>query len=347
MSLRLSEFDYALPLELIAQKPCDRRDRSRLLVLDRATGGVRHQIFRDILQFLAPGDLLVLNDTRVVAARLMGRRKSGGKVEVFLLGRAPSGERGVDYFRALIRPLGRLNSGETIFFEKGFSCFLVDPKEKLVAFRGCSGEDVMKAVGQIPLPPYIRRSPTALDKRRYQTVFAKSDGAVASPTAGLHFTQPLLERLKKKGVRVALLTLHVNYATFATVQTEDVRRHRMTAEAFEVPAATSEAVRRAKRSGNRVVAVGTTACKALEDAAAEILGAGPVRRVARESRLFIYPSYSFKVADALITNFHLPRTTLVMLVAAFAGRDRLMKAYQEAVAMRYRFYSYGDAMFIV
>jgi S-adenosylmethionine:tRNA ribosyltransferase-isomerase len=345
----LSDYDYCLPQDLIAQKPSCRRSESRLLVLRRADGSVHHSIFRELPKFCQPGDLLVLNDTKVVAARLMGRRQTGGKVEVFLLERVHRQERGVDYFRAMIKPLGRLKTGEAIYFKKGFSCVLVDPKEKIVAFRGCRAEDVMEVAGQIPLPPYIRRKPTASDKERYQTVYARRAGAVAAPTAGLHFTKRLLGQLKKEGVRIAPLTLHVNFATFSPVHVEDVRDHKMAAEVYQIPASTVEAVRSAKRRGDRVVAVGTTAAKALEDAAHKILGPGPAQRVSCESRLFITPPYDFKIVDALITNFHLPRTTLIMLVAAFAGprgRDFILRAYQEAILAGYRFYSYGDAMLV-
>lgn len=346
MIQRLSDFDYSLPEELIAQKPARCRESSRLLVLGRPDKGVRHGFFRELPRWLLPGDLLVLNDTKVLPARLLGRRLTGGSVEVFLLERDPSMSRGVEHFRAMIRPLGRLKVGETIIFRKGFSCDLVDPVKKIVAFRGSSARDAMEAVGQIPLPPYIRRQPCASDKKRYQTVYAKNEGAVAAPTAGLHFTQKLLQKIRKKGVRVTSLTLHVNYATFAPVRAEDIRDHRMAPEVFEIPAATLEAVRRAKKRGGRVIAVGTTVTKALEDAADQILRPGPAERVARESRLFISPPYAFKVVDALITNFHLPRTTLLMLVSAFAGRDVVLRAYQEAIRAKYRFYSYGDAMFI-
>jgi len=344
---QLSDFDYILPQQLIAQYPARRRGESRLLVINRQGLGSEHRIFRDIPEFLNKGDLLVLNDTKVLRARLMGRRHSGGKVEVLLL--APL-DKGFRRYRALIKPLSRLKKDEELLFDKGFSCLLVDPKEKIVEFHSAHGPargpEVMESIGLLPLPPYIERSPTLLDRSRYQTVFAKKDGAVAAPTAGLHFSKALLARLKEKGVEVATLTLHVNYATFSPVRSMDIRAHRMMPEYYEIPAQTVAAVRKAKKDKKRIVAVGTTVCKALEDRAAGLLAHGTAKKLIGESQLFIYPPFSFKVVDSLVTNFHLPRTSLLMLVSAFAGQDLILRAYREAVDKEYRFYSYGDAMLI-
>lgn len=340
MSTRLSDYDYQLPEGLIAQEPTPRRDGSRLFVLSRQDRALQHARFFELVDFLEEGDLLVLNDTKVIPARLVGRRRSGGRVEILLLERLD----GVSY-RALIKPLARLKPGEEIDVG-GHSCKLRDPKEKIVEFAEALSAGVLKKIGSLPLPPYIRRPPAPSDARRYQTVFARQPGAIAAPTAGLHFTKRLLARLTAKGVRVSTLTLHVNYATFAPVRSDDIRKHVVGAEDFDIPAVTVEAVREAKKKGRRVVAVGTTVVKALEESAAVLLGDEPARRISGESRLFIYPPFFFKIVDALVTNFHLPRTTLLMLVSAFAGYDFILQAYTEAVGQKYRFYSYGDAMLI-
>jgi len=344
--MKVSDFDYALPQGLIAQTPAPRRDSSRLMVLDTGVRSIDHRRFHDLPRLLRPKDLLVLNDTKVVRARLLGRRSTGGRVEVLLLEAVGSGRR-PSVYRALIKPLERLRRGEEIFFEKGFSCRLLDPEKKLVVFPPGEGRRAMAQVGRVPLPPYIRRPEKTRDRARYQTVFARAPGAVAAPTAGLHFTQRLFKRLKAAGVGVAALTLRVGYATFAPVRGEEVAAHRTAPEWYRIPLETVALIRRTRRSGGRVIAVGTTTCKALEDAA------GPLLRPRRasnalegESTLFIRPPYRFRVVEGLITNFHLPRTTLLMLVCALAGRDFILRAYEEAVARQYRFYSYGDAMFI-
>jgi len=341
---QLSDFDYVLPQQLIAQYPAHRRTLSRLLVINTSTRRLEHHRFYDITNFLKKGDLLVLNDTKVLRARLIGRRRSGGKVEVLLL--FPQ-DKSYRRYQALIKPLSRLKKDEELLFDKGFSCRLADPVQKIVEFQGACGPEVMKKIGLLPLPPYIERSPTLLDICRYQTVFAKNEGAVAAPTAGLHFSKDLLARLKEKGVEVATLTLHVNYATFSPVRSRDIRSHRMLPEYYEIPGETVTCVRKAKKDKKRVVAVGTTVCRALEDRACDLLADGGAFKLTGESRLFIYPPFSFKVVDSLITNFHLPRTSLLMLVSAFAGRDLILEAYNEAVLKEYRFYSYGDAMLII
>ncbi len=343
---KLSDFDYSLPQELIAQYPAYRRDSSRLLVLERFQKTIQHYRFRDIIDFFQKGDLLILNNTKVIPARLLGARGTGGKVEILLL--RPAGRQGREQcYHALIKPLGRLKEGEKIFLDKGFSCRLADAKEKLVGFNGTRPLAVMQKIGLIPLPPYIRRRPQAYDRSRYQTVFAKKEGAVAAPTAGLHFTKRLLRDLKRKGVKVAYLTLHVNYATFSPLRSEDIRKHRMHEEYYEIPARTVELIRKAKKDKRKVCAVGTTVCKALEENWSQWHEKGKTGRISGWSSLFIYPPFSFKVVDALITNFHLPRTSLLMLVSAFAGRDFILEAYREAMSRGYRFYSYGDAMLIL
>lgn len=340
MNMRLSDYDYYLPEGLIAQKPAPKRDGSRLFVLSRRGRDQRHVRFFELVDFLEEGDLLVLNDTKVIPARLVGRRRSGGRVEILLLERLDE----VSY-RALIKPLARIRRGEEIFLV-GHSCRLRDPKEKIVEFAEALSAGTLKKIGSLPLPPYIRRPASAADARRYQTVFAREEGAIAAPTAGLHFTKGLLARLSARGVRISALTLHVNYATFAPVRSDDISKHVLSAEDFEIPAATIQVVRETKKRGGRIVAVGTTVVKALEESADLLLGDEPARRISGQSRLFIYPPFSFKVVDALVTNFHLPRTTLLMLVSAFAGRDFMLQAYREAVGQKYRFYSYGDAMLI-
>lgn len=343
---KLSNFEYFLPKENIAQVPAARRDFSRLLVLDRRGNSFKHRRFSAIVDYFKKGDLLVFNDTKVIPARLLGHRRTGGRVEVLLLEPAAS-LKGEPCYRALIKPLSRLKNNETIFLEKGFSCRLADAKNKIVAFDGQDALKIMRRIGHLPLPPYISRLPNLSDRRRYQTVFAKKEGAVAAPTAGLHFTKRLLRELKEKGVRVVPLTLHVNYATFSPVRSEDIRKHRMHPERFFIPRSTVEAIRQTRQEGGRVFAVGTTVCKALEDSASFLGGSERPDAIHKESRLFIHSPFSFKVVDALITNFHLPRTSLLMLVAAFAGREFILKGYGIALRAGYRFYSYGDAMLIL
>lgn len=346
----LSEYDYELSPELIAQTPAAQRDASRLLVMERQGGSYRDKRFFQLADDLAAGDLLVFNDTRVIPARLLGRRVTGGSVEVLLLGPASCGSVSprTPAYKALVKPMARLKEGEKIFLDKGLVCRLIDPKNRIVDFCGISAEYVMKKTGILPLPPYVRRPPQQEDRIRYQTIFARHPGAVAAPTAGLHFTRGLLRALKAKGVRTAFLTLHVGYGTFSPVRSGDIRRHHVHEEGFHIPAATLKAIRRVKEGRRgRVIAVGTTVVRALEDAGPEILQKGKAFDIRRSSRLFIYPPHTFRVVDGLITNFHLPRTSLLMLVAAFGGREAVMGAYRHAIESSYRFYSYGDAMLIV
>lgn len=339
----LSLFDYPLPPDRIAQEPAAERDGSRLLVLDRSTGARRHLAFREIGSVLRAPDLLVLNDTRVRPARLLGRRATGGRVEALLVRARPDG-----VHEALVRGAGRLRDGEELGFGDGSLRARVagrDDGRVLLRF-GPDLEAGLERFGRAPLPPYIRRAGTedpAADRARYQTVYARSPGAVAAPTAGLHFTRALLDALASAGIASAPVTLHVGPGTFTPVQTERIEDHRMEAEEAWVPEETVAAVERARRGGGRVVAVGTTSLRALESAAR----GGALAPFRGLTDLFVHPGFAFRAVDALLTNFHLPRSTLLLLVAAFAGRERILDAYAEAVAMGYRFYSYGDAMLLV
>lgn len=346
--MKLEEFDYELPDERIAQTPVPSRDSSRLLVLDRRSGSVEHRRFREIAQLLRPGDLLVLNDTRVVPARLIGTKPSGGRVELL---RIEPIDGAPDTWRCLCRAARGPAPGTRIDLGGGLGAEVVarDGDEWHVRFHAADGDvgDALERQGRIPLPPYIHRpdgQSTADDVERYQTVYARSAGAVAAPTAGLHFTAELLDALRGRGVEVQTLTLHVGPGTFQPVRVEHVERHRLPAERFELQPAAARAVADARERGGRVVAVGTTVVRVLESRAT---AAGTLRPGAGQCRLYILPGHEFRAVDALITNFHLPRSTLLMLVCAFAGRERLLAAYRRAVEAEYRFYSYGDAMMVV
>jgi len=344
--VRVADFDFPLPAHLVANEPANPRDSARLLVLDRATGAVEHCVFRDLVRFLAPGDLLVLNDTRVRPARLRGVRPGGGACECLLL-RLDDG-RG----EAFVKPSKKLRGGHELAMEGG--AITVALEEALgggrwrVQLRARGGDVAaeLERCGRAPLPPYIARDgreDPAVDRERYQTVYARVPGAVAAPTAGLHFTPELLARIAALGVELATVTLHVGEGTFAPVRAEQVEQHRMHSEAYELPETTAAAVETARARGGRVIAVGTTSARTLETCAR------PGRTVAAgagESSLFLYPGRPGVVVDALLTNFHLPQSTLLMLVAAFAGRERVLAAYAEAVARGYRFFSFGDAMLI-
>jgi S-adenosylmethionine:tRNA ribosyltransferase-isomerase len=349
--MRASDFDYPLPPELIAQMPAPRRDQSRLLVLDRATGRIAHRRFFDLPKYFSPGDLLVLNDSRVIPARLRGRNsRTGGHFEVLLVE-----ENAPNDWWAMMRPAKRAAAGAQIQIldkDGGTPAFQAVVRDinaeghRRVEFAGSKNIlTELDGLGQTPLPPYIERSEEQpADRERYQTVYARAPGSVAAPTAGLHFTNELLDSIRAHGTRVCFVTLHVGLGTFAPVKVERLEDHLMHEERFEISAETAEAVREAKRLGHRVVAAGTTTLRVLESATQ----AGKGR-----TRLFIHPPRDFKTVDALVTNFHLPRSTLLMLAAAFAapgetrGRDMVLQAYAEAVARRYRFFSYGDAMLLL
>ncbi len=330
--LRLSDFDYHLPKELIAQFPLAERDHCRLMIVDRTACTVTHRAFTEVGCYLEAGDCLVLNDTRVLPSRLLGRRASGGKVEVLLLRRSEGCA-----FHAFIKP-GRIKSGEQILFNNGGIIGTVVARGQ-IAFS-CGSPDEVYAHGVMPLPPYIKRPATEADRVDYQTVYASNDGAIASPTAGLHFTNESLAALAAGGITVTNLTLHVGAGTFTPVKADDIASHVMDAERFSIPQETLQRITQARQTGKRVIAVGTTTLRCLEAYALD-------NRRDGETRLFIYPGFSFQAADGLLTNFHLPKTTLFMLVCAFAGTGLMKRAYEEAVKEQYRFYSYGDAMLII
>lgn len=343
MSELLSDYDYDLPSERIAERPSAVRSASRLLSLDRNSGSVRHRRFADLPELLNPNDLLVFNDTRVIRARLHGRKDSGGKVEV-LIERIPEARRALAQVRASKSP----KAGARLLLEGGAG---EQVEAEVLGRDGALFElrfwediaGVLERIGEVPLPPYIRRQATAADAERYQTVYASRDGAVAAPTAGLHFDRELLERIAAKGVQSAFITLHIGAGTFQPVREERIADHRMHGEYVEVPASTCAAVNACRERGGRVVAVGTTVVRSLESAA----GAGRLGEYRGETDIFIYPGFEFRVVDAMITNFHLPRSSLLMLVSAFCGsREMLLDAYGQAIAGDYRFYSYGDAMFV-
>jgi len=350
--VKVGDFDYELPEALVAQYPAPERDESRLMVLARATGAVEHRAFRELPDVLRRGDLVVVNDARVRCARLWGRKESGARVEILMLEPVP-GEAGASDWRALVRSSGRLRPGARVTIADGLCADLVRRDDDAWIVRVRAPRDDVEAAlerfGVMPLPPYIRRTADdprhALDRERYQTVFAERRGsAVAAPTAGLHFTAGLLEALASRGIERAALTLEVGVGTFQPVRCEEVERHSIHPETFRIPESTAAAVGAARARGGRVVAIGTTVVRGLEATAA---GEGRVSAGAGRCDLFIHPGYRFQIVDAMITNFHLPRSTLLMLVSAFAGRERVLDAYREAIRERYRFYSYGDAMLIV
>ena len=332
--MKLSDFDYDLPKELIAKYPLKERQKCRLMVLDREKRTIAHKTFEDIAGYFSEGDLLVLNDTKVIPARLFGRRKTGGKVELFLLEkRNPTCE-------ALVRPSGRLKEGEKITLESGAEAEVLGLGEVGRFIKFNRPIDEILASGHMPLPPYIDRLDEESDKEDYQTVYSRNIGATASPTAGLHFTQDIIDRIKGQGARVSFVTLHTNYGTFASVKTEDVESHKMHKEYFNISAEAVEAVRDVESKGGKVFAVGTTSARSLEYWARE-------GRPEGGNDLFIYPGFNFKIVDSLVTNFHLPKSTLMLLVSAFAGKDFIFEAYSQAIEEKYRFFSYGDAMLIL
>jgi S-adenosylmethionine:tRNA ribosyltransferase-isomerase len=348
--VNLADFDFELPPDRIAQEPATPRDASRLLVLDRDDGSLVHRGFRDLPEELRADDLLVLNDTRVLPARLVGTKGSGGRVEMLLVEEV-SGPPDSPRWRCLLGASKKPGMGGVIHFPGGLAAEVVEREGEtwIVRLSHPSGDPLaaVVATGSMPLPPYIRREPAdaraADDRERYQTVFARRLGAVAAPTAGLHFTPELLARIRERGVAVAWVTLHVGLGTFLPVRVERIEDHRMHEEAYDVPEASAQAIAAARARGGRIVAVGTTVLRTLETAAA---ADGVVRAGRGRSALFITPGFRFRAVDAMVTNFHLPRSTLLMLVAAFAGRERVLSAYAEAVRAGYRFYSYGDAMFV-
>lgn len=341
--MKTSDFYYDLPKELIAQDPLEDRSSSRLMVLHRKTGRLEHRHFSDIVEYLRPGDCLVRNNTKVIPARLYGAREdTGGAVELLLLKRKEN-----DIWETLVKPGKKARPGAKISFGggklHGEIVEVLEDGNRLIQFH-YDGifEEILDELGQMPLPPYITHK--LQDKNRYQTVYAKYEGSAAAPTAGLHFTEDLFARLEEKGIIIANVTLHVGLGTFRPVKVEDVAEHHMHSEFYHVEPQEAEKINQAKKNGGRIVCVGTTSCRTIESAADEN---GQVRPGAQDTDIFIYPGYNFKVLDVLITNFHLPESTLLMLVSALAGKETVMKAYEEAVRERYRFFSFGDAMIIL
>lgn len=340
--MKTKDFYYSLPKELIAQTPLEMRSASRLMALSLKDGSVEHKHFTDITSYLRKGDCLVLNNTKVIPARLYGRRSgTGGAVEILLLKRKPD-----DVWETLVRPGKKCRIGTKLEFGDGCLCGeiidVVDEGNRLVKFsyEGIF-EEILDRLGQMPLPPYITQE--LKDKNRYQTVYAKYEGSAAAPTAGLHFTRELLKEIEDMGVITANVTLHVGLGTFRPVKAEDIGQHHMHSEEYEILPGEADKINNAKREGGRIICVGTTSCRTVESAASK---EGVVEAGHGNTDIFIYPGYEFKVLDALITNFHLPESTLLMLVSALAGRERILSAYEEAVRERYRFFSFGDAMFI-
>jgi S-adenosylmethionine:tRNA ribosyltransferase-isomerase len=344
---RVSDFDYLLPPERIARYPAERRDESRLLVVPRQEGPLRHLRFQDVVELVRPGDVLVVNESKVIPARLLGRKPTGAPAEIFLLRPAP-GAPDEREWEALVRPGGKLKPGRVVDVADDLRVEILDsaPGGGRRVRLLCEGavSDALERHGRMPLPPYLGREEEPLDRERYQTVYARTPGSVAAPTAGLHFTTELLHALEASGVRRAAVTLHVGIGTFRPVEVEDPGLHELHAEGYEVSADTAAAINEARAAGARVWAVGTTAVRTLEAVADE---SGTVRAGEGATDLFIRPPYRFRVVDALLTNFHLPRSTLLMLVAAFGGYHQVMNAYRAAVEGPYRFYSYGDAMALV
>lgn len=340
--MKTQDFDFYLPEELIAQDPLLDRSSSRLMVLDQQTGDIQHKHFSDIVDYLKPGDCLVLNNTKVIPARLIGEKEgTGAKIELLLLKRNEN-----DIWETLVKPGKKAKPGTIIVFGngllKGEIIETLDDGNRMIQFH-YDGifEEILDQLGQMPLPPYITHQ--LEDKNRYQTVYAKYEGSAAAPTAGLHFTKELLQRIEAMGVVIATVTLHVGLGTFRPVKVDDVTNHHMHSEFYQIEASEAEKINHAKRNGHRVICVGTTSCRTIESAADEH---GMLRECHGDTDIFIYPGYQFKVLDALITNFHLPQSTLLMLVSALAGKEHILHAYETAVKEQYRFFSFGDAMFI-
>ena len=343
MELKKSDFYFDLPEELIAQDPIADRSSSKLLVLDKKTGKTTHKIFRDIITYLNPGDCLVLNNTKVIPARLLGcKEETGAAVEVLLLKRKEN-----DIWECLVKPGKKCKPGTILSFGDGILkaevLETVEEGNRLIQFQYVGiFEEILDKLGEMPLPPYITHK--LEDKNRYQTVYARYEGSAAAPTAGLHFTKELLAEIEEKGIRIAYVTLHVGLGTFRPVKADNILEHHMHSEFYEVTKEAADTINETKRNGHRVICVGTTSCRTVESAADEN---GLVQAKCDNTDIFIYPGYRFKVLDCLITNFHLPESTLIMLVSALAGRENVLAAYKEAVENRYRFFSFGDAMFVL
>ncbi len=339
--MKVSDFDYNLPEELIAQVPIEKRDESRLMILNRKNQTIEHKKFADIIDYLNPGDCLVRNNTKVIPARIYGKKETGANVEFLLLNNIEG-----DIWETIVRPGNKLHVGTKVIFGDGLLVATIleimpgGTRKVKFEYTGIFNE-ILDQIGLMPLPPYIHEE--LKDKDRYQTVYAKYDGSAAAPTAGLHFTQDLLKRIEEKGVKIANVTLHVGIGTFRPVKEDEVEKHEMHTEHFYIKKEDADKINETKKSGKRVIAVGTTSCRVLETIADE---KGQVKEQEGDTKIFIYPGYKFKILDGLITNFHLPKSTLLMLVSALAGKDYILRAYNEAVKQKYRFFSFGDAMFI-
>ena len=340
--MKVTEFDYELPEELIAQTPIEKRDESRLMVLNRKEHTIEHKTFKDIIDYLEPGDCLVRNNTKVIPARIYGKKETGANIEFLLLNNIEG-----DIWETIVRPGNKLHIGTKVIFGDGLlKAEILDTmpggtRKVLFTYEGIFNE-ILDKIGLMPLPPYIHEE--LKEKDRYQTVYAKYEGSAAAPTAGLHFTKELLEKIEQKGIEIANVTLHVGIGTFRPVKEDTVEAHEMHSEHFYIKQEDCNKINKAKKNGKRVIAVGTTSCRVLETIANP--EDGTVEPIESDTQIFIYPGYKFKCIDGLITNFHLPQSTLLMLVSALAGKDYIMKAYNEAVEQRYRFFSFGDAMFI-
>jgi len=340
--LKVTEFDYELPEELIAQTPIEKRDESRLMVLNRKEHTIEHKTFKDIIDYLEPGDCLVRNNTKVIPARIYGKKETGANIEFLLLNNIEG-----DIWETIVRPGNKLHIGTKVIFGDGLlTAEILDTmpggtRKVLFTYEGIFNE-ILDKIGLMPLPPYIHEE--LKEKDRYQTVYAKYEGSAAAPTAGLHFTKELLEKIEQKGIDIANVTLHVGIGTFRPVKEDTVEAHEMHSEHFYIKQEDCDKINKAKKNGKRVIAVGTTSCRVLETIANP--EEGTVEPIESDTQIFIYPGYKFKCIDGLITNFHLPQSTLLMLVSALAGKDYIMKAYNEAVKEKYKFFSFGDAMFI-
>lgn len=339
--MEVSEFGYNLPEELIAQTPIEKRDTSRLMILDRKAQTIEHKVFKDILDYLNPGDVLVRNNTKVIPARLYGKKETGANVEFLLLNQIEN-----DVWECIVRPGNKLHIGTKVIFGDDLlqgeilDTMLGGTRKVKFYYNGIFNE-ILDKIGLMPLPPYIHEE--LKEKKRYQTVYAKHEGSAAAPTAGLHFTEELIEKIEKKGIKIANVTLHVGIGTFRPVKVEKIEEHKMHSEHFHIKKEDANIINNAKKENRRIIAVGTTSCRVLETVSDEN---GMVKEQEGDTNIFIYPGYKFKCIDGLITNFHLPESTLLMLVSALAGHDYIMSAYEEAVRQKYRFFSFGDAMFI-
>ena len=341
--MKVAEFNYELPKELIAQHPYDKRDEARLMVLDKNEELIEHKVFKDVIDYLNPGDCLVINNTKVIPARLYGKKDTGANVQFLLLKRIEG-----DTWEAMVKPGNKLKPGSKVIFGDGLLKATVQEileggnRKVEFEYNGIFNE-ILDQIGMMPLPPYITEA-SREDNEKYQTVYARYEGSAAAPTAGLHFTEELLEKIKEKGVEVAKVTLHVGIGTFRPVKVETVEEHEMHSEHYYIKKEDADKINKAKLNGNRVIAVGTTSCRVLESVSDE---KGMVKEIEGDTSIFIYPGYKFNCIDSLITNFHLPESTLIMLVSSLAGKDFIMKAYNEAVKKEYKFFSFGDAMIIL